>query len=142
MADKVYKAKQLRRALQLFTQTITDESKMMELADIYPKWDGNSKSYKANTIVSYGVNADGETQLYTVLQDHTSQSDWTPDSASSLFKKVGFTDTGVAIWTQPLGSTDAYMTGDIVEHNGSKWTSTVDNNVWEPGVYGWDVVAS
>lgn len=142
MADKIYKAKQLRRALQLFAQTITDESKMMELADIYPKWDGDSKSYKAKTIVSHGVNADGETQLYIVLQDHTSQSDWTPDSASSLFKKVGFTDTGVAIWTQPLGSTDAYMTGDIVEHNGSKWTSTVDNNVWEPGVYGWDVVAS
>lgn len=142
MADKVYKAKQLRRALQLFVQTITDESTMMELADIYPKWDGNNKRYKANTIVSHGINADGETQLYTVLQDHTSQSNWTPDSASSLFKKVGFTDTGVAIWTQPLGSTDAYMTGDIVEHNGSKWTSTVNNNVWEPGVYGWDVVAS
>lgn len=142
MADKVYKAKQLRRALQLFVQTITDESTMMELADIYPKWDGNNKRYKANTIVSHGINADGETQLYTVLQDHTSQSDWTPDSASSLFKKIGFTNEGVSIWTQPLGSTDAYMTGDIVEHNGSKWTSTVDNNVWEPGVYGWDVVAS
>lgn len=142
MADKVYKAKQLRRALQLFVQTITDESTMMELADIYPKWDGNNKSYKANTIVSHGINADGETQLYTVLQDHTSQSDWTPDSASSLFKKIGFTDEGISIWTQPLGSTDAYMTGDIVEHNGSKWTSTVDNNVWEPGVYGWDVVTS
>lgn len=27
--------------------------------------------------------------------------------------------------------------GDKVSHNGSHWTSTVDGNVWEPGVYGW-----
>lgn len=25
-------------------------------------------------------------------------------------------------------------------HNGVTWTSTVDNNVWEPGVYGWTEV--
>lgn len=141
MADKVFKAKQLRRALQLWAQTLTDESMMMEIADVYPKWNGNSKGYKLGDIISYGVNADGETQLYTVLQAHTSQADWTPDTATSLYKKVGFTDTGVSIWTQPLGATDAYNTGDVVEHNGQQWTSDVDGNVWEPGVYGWTVVA-
>lgn len=139
MADKVFKAKQLRRALQLWAATLTDESTMMEIADIYPKWDGNSKSYKVGDIFSYGVNADGETQLYSVLQDHTSQSDWTPDTASSLYKKVGFTDSGVNIWTQPLGATDAYNKGDEVSHNGQIWTSDLDGNVWEPGVYGWTV---
>lgn len=137
MADKVFKAKQLRRALQLWAQTLTDESTMMEIADIYPKWNSNNKSYKIGDIFSYGVNADGETQLYTVLQDHASQADWTPDTATSLYKKVGFTDAGVNIWTQPLGATDAYNAGDVVEHNGQQWTSDVDGNVWEPGVYGW-----
>lgn len=141
MADKVFKAKQLRRALQLWAATLTDESTMMEIADIYPKWNGNSKSYKTGDIFSYGVNADGETQLYSVLQDHTSQSDWTPDTASSLYKKVGFTDSGVSIWTQPLGATDAYNKGDEVSHNGQIWTSDIDGNVWEPGVYGWTVKA-
>lgn len=29
------------------------------------------------------------------------------------------------------------MLGDKVTHNGKTWTSIVDNNVWEPGVYGW-----
>lgn len=141
MADKVFKAKQLRRALQLWAATLTDESTMMEIADIYPKWNGNSKSYKTGDIFSYGVNADGETQLYSVLQDHTSQTDWTPDTASSLYKKVGFTDSGVNIWTQPLGATDAYNKGDEVSHNGQIWTSDIDGNVWEPGVYGWTVKA-
>lgn len=141
MADKVFKAKQLRRALQLWAATLTDESTMMEIADIYPKWDGNSRSYKTGDIFSYGVNADGETQLYSVLQAHTSQPDWTPDTASSLYKKVGFTDTGVSIWTQPLGATDAYNKGDEVSHNGQIWTSDIDGNVWEPGVYGWTVKA-
>lgn len=141
MADKVFKAKQLRRALQLWAATLTDESTMMEIADIYPKWNGNSKSYKTGDIFSYGVNADGETQLYSVLQDHTSQPDWTPDTASSLYKKVGFTDSGVNIWTQPLGATDAYNMGDEVSHNGQIWTSDIDGNVWEPGVYGWTVKA-
>lgn len=141
MADKVFKAKQLRRALQLWAATLTDESTMMEIADIYPKWDGNSRSYKVGDIFSYGVNADGETQLYSVLQAHTSQPDWTPDTASSLYKKVGFTDSGVNIWTQPLGATDAYNKGDEVSHNGQIWTSDIDGNVWEPGVYGWTVKA-
>lgn len=42
----------------------------------------------------------------------------------------------IAEWVQP-DSTNPYMMGDRVLHNGSTWESTVDNNVWEPGVYGW-----
>ena len=141
MSDKVYKMKQLRRAMQLFAQTVTDESMMMEMADVYPKWSSDSKFYKTGEIVAYGKNADGETQLYTVLQNHTSQAGWTPDAAASLYKAVGFTASGVAIWTQPLGASDAYMAGDVVEYNGQTWVSDVDNNVWQPGVYGWSVRA-
>lgn len=137
MADKVFKAKQLRRALQLWAQTLTDESTMMEIADVYPKWDGGSHAYKAGEILAHGTNTDGETQLYTVLQAHTSQADWPPDKSPSLFKAVGFTESGTPIWTQPLGAADAYNKGDTVVHNGQTWTSDVDGNVWEPGVYGW-----
>ena len=32
------------------------------------------------------------------------------------------------------------MTGDKVRHNEKVWVSTIDNNVWEPGVYGWDEI--
>ncbi len=40
-------------------------------------------------------------------------------------------------WIQPTGATDAYQIGDRVTHNSQTWTSTVADNVWEPGVYGW-----
>ncbi len=43
-------------------------------------------------------------------------------------------------WSQPIGAHDAYNSGDKVSHNGKHWTSNVDANVWEPGVYGWTEV--
>ena len=136
MVNKEFKAKQYRRALQMFAQSLTDESTMMEIADIYPKWNSKGYSYKSGAIFSYGVNDFNETQLYIVLQDHTSQTNWTPDTTASLYKKVGIDDSGLPIWTQPLGATDAYNVGDKVIHNGVTYESLVDNNVWEPGAAG------
>lgn len=43
-------------------------------------------------------------------------------------------------WVQPTGAHDAYHYGDIRTHKGKTWRSTVDNNTWEPGVYGWEEV--
>lgn len=42
-----------------------------------------------------------------------------------------------AEWVQPTGAHDAYLKGDEVEHDDKLWVSTVDYNVWEPGVSGW-----
>lgn len=131
-------AKQFRRALEIFAEQITDESTMMEIADIYPGYKVDHE-YKVGNVFSYGVNADNETQLYQVLQDHVSNKEWKPDEAVSLYKKIGYTPGGYPIWTQPYGASDAYQTGDIVQHNDSLWRSTCDNNVWEPGVYGWEI---
>lgn len=137
MATKEFIAQQYNRFMQMSVQgaNLNDEQ-AMEVADLYPAW-VDKKAYAVDEIVKYGVNADGETQLYKVIQAHTSQADWTPDVANSLFKAVGFTDSGVSIWTQPLGATDAYMKGDVVSYNDQIWISDVDNNVWQPGVYGW-----
>lgn len=35
-------------------------------------------------------------------------------------------------WVQPTGAHDAYVKGAKVSHNGKRWTSVVDANVWEP----------
>ena len=40
-------------------------------------------------------------------------------------------------WVQPTTAADAYLAGDIVEHDGATWESTLNGNVWEPGVSGW-----
>lgn len=78
--------------------------------------------------------------LYQVLQTHTSQETWTPDDSPSLFTKVLISETGEILdWEQP-SSTNAYQKNDKVKHNNKIWISTVDNNVWEPGVYGWNEI--
>lgn len=139
MADRMLVALQMNRAFQLMADGLKlSEEQAMEIADLYESW-ATDKGYKAGKILKYGTNADGETQLYAVLQDHTSQADWTPDTANSLYKKIGFTPSGVPVWTQPLGAVDAYKKGDEVSHNDQIWISDVDGNVWEPGVYGWTV---
>ena len=78
-----------------------------------------------------------EDKLYKVLIAHTSQSSWTPDISPSLFAEVLIPNPSIIPeWVQP-SSTNAYMKGDKVTHNGKTWESYIDNNVWEPGVYGW-----
>lgn len=138
MTDKKMLARQMNRFMQMQVQAANlDDDKAMEVADLYLEWQ-YPKAYVVDEMFKYGVNADGETQLYKVIQAHTSQADWTPDTQAALYKAVGFTDTGTPIWTQPLGAHDAYQTGDVVSHKGELWISTADNNVWEPGVYGWE----
>ena len=134
--NQVYVAEQMHRAFQMLAQSLRlKETNAMEIADLYEEY-AIGKTYPVGYMFKYGVNADGETQLYSVLQEHTSQGNWKPNETPSLYKAVGFTDTGVAIWTQPLGTTDAYMKDDVVEHKGDTWISTIDSNVWEPGAVG------
>jgi len=79
--------------------------------------------------------------LYRCLQAHTAQDAWNPADSPSLWTKVLTSDTGEILpWEQPE-STNAYMAGDKVTHNGKTWVSVIDENVWEPGVYGWEEVA-
>ena len=132
---------QLGRLTTLLTSTseiLTDEQKM-EMADLYTHWATN-RAYAVGEIVKSGLNKDGEPQLYQVLQAHTSQEDWLPKDTPALYKAMGFTESEIPIWTQPLGATDAYALGDKVAHNDKIWISDVDANVWEPNTYGWEVV--
>lgn len=39
-------------------------------------------------------------------------------------------------WVQPTGAHDAYAKGSQVTHNGERYVSQIDANVWEPGVFG------
>lgn len=123
-------AKQFVQSIVMLRESATDE-RALEAVPIYPAWK-ESKSYTVGERIRYnGI-------LYKVLQAHTSQEDWTPDVSVSLFSKVLIYDpTTIPAWEQPE-STNPYKKGDKVTHNGSTWVSTVDNNVWEPGVYGWE----
>ena len=140
--DIMQAALEMRIALQMFVGTLDVETqldKVLAIPSVFPAYEVG-KAYKTKDVISYGVNSVGDPQLYQVLQDHTSAAEWTPDAATSLYKAIGITEDGYPTWVQPLGATDAYRKGDKVSHNGSHWVSAVDNNVWEPGVYGWTEV--
>lgn len=125
-------ARQLRKLLENQTAAMTDEQ-ILNYPDFVEKWKSGQK-YEADKRLEYNGT------IYKVLTEHTSQADWTPDAAPSLFAKVLIPDTGtIPEWEQP-NSTNPYAKGDKVTHNGKTWESAVDNNVWEPGVYGWNEV--
>lgn len=134
-------ALEMRTALQYFVASLDAETQldlMLEIPSVYPAY-AVGKAYKTKDVFSYGINAVGDPQLYQVLQDHTSAAEWTPDTAVSLYKAIGVTETSYPVWVQPLGATDAYNTGDIVSYNGALYISTIDGNVWAPDAYpaGW-----
>lgn len=139
MLNKLQAAEQLRKAIQKFASTLKDEE-AMEIATVFDTWVAG-KAYRTNEFVTYGTNNVGDPQLYKVIQDHTSQSDWTPDTAKSLYYSVGLDNSGYAVWSQPSGAHDAYNNGDIVNYNDTLYKSLIDGNTYSPDDYpaGWEV---
>ena len=134
---------EFRKAVQLFLGTLdadADSEKILAVASVFPKYEVG-KAYKTKDVFAYGENSVGDAQLYQVLQNHTSAEEWKPDTATSLYKKIGVTKEGYPEWVQPLGASDAYNTGDIVSFNGKLYKSTINGNVWSPEAYptGWEV---
>lgn len=121
----------------LITQHINtlevDDTTALRMVEFYPEW-------AAGIEYAVGFKVQHNGTLYKCLTAHTSQADWTPDAAPSLWAKVLIPDeTVIPAWEQP-DSTNPYMQGDKVTHNGKTWVSDIDNNVWTPGVYGWTEV--
>lgn len=111
-------------------EEIADDEKALKVAELYDTWSGDGVAYKTGKYLTY------KDILYKVLQNHTSQTDWTPDTASSLYVKVLTDPSGSVLpWEQPQ-STNPYKKGDRVTHRGKTWESLVDGNVWEPGAVG------
>lgn len=96
--------------------------------DLYEDW----ISIPVGTEIAQGTFLNYEDILYKTIQTHVKQEAWNPADAPSLFAKVLIPDPEVIPeWEQP-SSTNPYMTGDKVKHNGHIWQSLIDNNVWEP----------
>lgn len=79
-------------------------------------------------------------KLYRCVTAHTSQEGWEPDVTASLWATAHDPAEEWPEWSAPLGAHDAYQQGAKVTHNSKRWASDIDNNVWEPGAYGWTEV--
>lgn len=124
---KRHEALRFRRTIEQAAALQSDEQ-ALENIYLYPQWEAG-KAVQVNERYRYG-----ET-LYKCIQAHTTQTEWTPDVTPALWVVVSLDEWPE--WVQPTGAQDAYAKGDKVSHNGKRWTSDVDGNVWEPGVYGW-----
>ena len=105
----------------------------LEAKCLHPVW-------AAGTAYAVGHKVQHSGTLYRCIQAHTSQSDWTPSAAVSLWTRISDPTQEWPEWIQPTGAHDAYAKGAKISHNGKHWISTADANVWEPGVYGWEEV--
>ena len=131
--DIIEQAKAIRAATQEMGRTTTDEA-ALSCPALFDEWKSGA-AYETGDIRKRNGN------LYRCLQNHTSQDDWTPEAAVSLWVEIADPSIEWPDWVQPAGAHDAYAQGAKVTHNEKHWTSDVDNNVWEPGVYGWTEAA-
>lgn len=125
------KAKKLRELIEKATASLNDND-ALDGVELFPEWKSGLECDVGDRYRFVGL-------LYKCLSAHTTQETWTPTDAPSLWAKVLIPDINVIPeWEQPE-STNPYMKGDRVKHDGHIWVSTIDNNVWAPGVYGWEL---
>lgn len=124
----------LRALIEKASASLSDEDALTGV-ELFRPWAAGIE-VTAGERLRYGAD------LYRVEQSHTTQAGWTPDITPALYTKVA--EPGeIPVWRQPTGAQDAYMKGEKVHYpdaDGPVYVSTVDNNTWEPGVYGWEVV--
>lgn len=104
-----------------------------------------TSEYEIGKVYSLADTFKYQNKIYVVLQTHTSMENWKPDLTPSLYVEVksdsqinGDTQI-IKEWVQPLGSHDAYMTGDRVVFDDKVYESLMDNNTYSPKDYpqGW-----
>ena len=123
-------ARKLRPYIEKAAISLDDED-ALEAPQLFPNWSPDAELY----LVGERVRDNGI--LYKCLQQHVPQEGWNPAAAVSLWAEVLIPDENVIPeWKQPE-STNPYQTGDRVTWNNKTWESTINGNVWEPGVYGW-----
>ena len=135
--EQIAKGEQLKQELQerVILDYASDED-AYTMRYLYPEWSGDGITYKTNDRLMYND------KFYKVLQDHTSQSDWTPDTASSLYVEIADPSNEYPEFKQPTGAHDAYAKGDKVTFEGKHYISLIDANTYSPTDYpaGWQLV--
>lgn len=128
------RARQLRPMIVKASASLPDED-ALNAVELFPAWKPDT-AYTLDERIRYGE------KLYKCVQAHTSQEDWTPEKTPALWTEVAKPGE-IPVWRQPTGAQDAYQTGDKVRYpdeNGAIYESTIDANVYAPGVYGWEMV--
>lgn len=113
-----------------------DDETLSEHADVFPIWDEYWRGKRGDIVRDEG-------KLFRSIHDvNDAGQNRKPSATPSMWTPIGNPGEEWPEWSQPLGGHDAYMSGDKVAYDGKHWISTADNNVWQPGVYGWEEVST
>jgi len=119
------------RALLEKASAFLNDGDAVEAPELFPIWLPDHDYVKDQRVRDEGL-------LYKLIPaTHHSQADWPPHLVPAIWVRVDEPGEEWPEWRQPIGAQDAYASGSKVSHNGQHWVSNIDNNVWEPGVYGW-----
>lgn len=116
---------------------LANDDLAVECAALFDEWSGGSVVYaKGDRVAEHGI-------LYKCLKAHTSQPDWSPSQAASLWVNIADPGEEYPLIDNPIKSTNPWMKGQKGRTaDGKKWQSLIDDNVWQPADYpvGWQEV--
>lgn len=132
------KAYQLRAMIEKAADSLNDTD-ALKAVELFRYWKDNTHYERTeNELLRVRDPEDG--YLYKLIPlTHDSQSNWMPHQVPAIWRRVDEPGEEWPEWRQPLSAEDAYAYGAKVSHNDQHWISTVEGNVWEPGVYGWEL---
>ena len=111
-------ARKLRPIIEQAMQAV-DDNTALKAVELYPHWE-SGVAYTAEFKVQYGG------RLYRVKQAHTSQSDWSPDIAVTLFAEINETNTGTLDDPIPYNGNMKLETGKYYSQDGVVYICTRD----------------
>ena len=118
----IEKARVLRTLIEKAVQSLDDKD-ALECVCLYEKWDGNGKEY----IEGKKLRHNGK--LWRVKQTHTSQPDWIPGVAASLFDEINETNAGTSDDPIPYNGSMVLEKGKYYSQDGVTYLCTRDNGI-------------
>lgn len=106
---------------------LTDEQ-ALTVKSLFPNWiDYIDQTMEVGFRVWYND------ELYKCIQEHTVQSEWTPDITPALYTKITLDEWPEFV--QPISAETAYNTGDKVTFEGEHYICVMNNCTWSPTAY-------
>jgi hypothetical protein len=107
-----------------------DEANLLEHQQLFAIWNQNWTGKQGDIVQDEG-------SIYRSIHNVGAGQNTKPSVTPSMWTRIGNPAEEFPEWFQPVGSHDAYQTGDKVSYDNKHFISTANGNVWQPGVYGW-----
>lgn len=118
----IEKARVLRMLIEKAVQSLDDKD-ALECVCLYEKWDGCGKEYIENKKLRHNG------KLWRVKKTHTSQSDWIPGVAASLFDEINETNAGTKDDPIPYSGSMALENGKYYIEDGVIYLCNRDTGI-------------